>query len=57
MPALFDHVARNGYRIMPEDIVAYLNNLAAAPVEPQQWDPMLPAPQHFNFGPHGFYDW
>ena len=23
MPALFDHVARNGYRIMPKDIVAY----------------------------------
>ena len=33
-PALFDHVARNGYRIMPEDIVGYQNNLAAAQAEP-----------------------
>ena len=29
-PALFDYVARNKYRVMPEDIVAYRNNLAAA---------------------------
>ena len=33
-PALFDHVARGGYMIMPEDIVAYRNNLAAAQAEP-----------------------
>ena len=53
-PALFDYVARNGYRLMPEYIVAYRNNLAAAQAEPQQWDPVVPAPQHFNIGPHGF---
>ena len=56
-PALFDYVARNGYRVMPKDIVTYQNNLAAAQAEPQQWDPMVPIPQHFNIGPHGFYDW
>ena len=33
-PALFDHIARGGYRILPEDIVAYQNNLAAAEEEP-----------------------
>ena len=33
-PALFDHVARGRYRIMPEDIVAYWNNLAAEQEEP-----------------------
>ena len=56
-PALFDHVARGGYRIMPEDIVAYRNNLAAAQEEPLQWDPQVPAPQHFNIGPRGFLEW
>ena len=56
-PALFDYVTRNGYRVMPEDIVAYRNNLAATQAEPQQWDPMMPPPHHFNIGPHGFYDW
>ena len=49
--ALFDYVARNGYRIMPEDIVAYRNNLAAAHKESLKWDPQVPAPQHFNIGP------
>ena len=34
-PALFDPIARGGYRIMPADIVAYRNNLAAAQAEPQ----------------------
>ena len=29
-PALFDPIARGGYRIMPADIIAYRNNLAAA---------------------------
>ena len=29
-PALFDHVARGGYMVMPVDIVAYRNNLVAA---------------------------
>ena len=33
-PALFDPIARGGYRIMPEDIDAYRNNLAAAQEEP-----------------------
>jgi hypothetical protein len=56
-PALFDPITRGGYRIMPEDIVAYRNNLAAAQVEPQEWDPQVPAPQHFNIGPQGFFDW
>ena len=56
-PALFDHIARGGYRIMPKDTVAYRNNLVAAQEEPQQWDPHVPAPQHFNIGPHGFYHW
>lgn len=56
-PALFDHIARHGYRIMPEDIVAYRDNQAAAQEEPQQWDPQVLAPQHFNIGLHGFYDW
>jgi hypothetical protein len=56
-PALFDPIARGGYRIMPEDIVAYRNNLVAAHAEPQEWDPQVPAPQHFNIGPHGFFEW
>ena len=42
-PGLFDPIARGGYRIMPKDIVAYRNNLAAAQAEPQQWDPQVPA--------------
>ena len=33
---------------MHEDIVAYRNDQAAAQEEPQQWDPQVPAPQHFN---------
>ena len=37
-PALFDHVSRGGYRIMPADIIAYQNNQAAAVEEPRQWD-------------------
>ena len=39
-PALFDSAARGGYRIMPEDIIAYRNAQAAAEAaqeEPQQW--------------------
>ncbi|XP_040256072.1 protein FAR1-RELATED SEQUENCE 5-like [Aegilops tauschii subsp. strangulata] len=42
---------------MPEDIVAYRSNLTAAQAEPQLWDLEVPAPQHFNIGPHGFFDW
>ena len=56
-PTLFYPISRGGYRIMPEDIVAYRNNLAAAQEEPQQWDPQVPAPQHFNMGPDGFFEW
>ena len=37
-PALFDSFARNGYRVMPEDIVAYRNNQAVVEEEPQEWD-------------------
>ena len=54
-PALFDPIARGGYRIMPANIIAYRNNQAAAEEEPQQWD--LPAPQPFDMGPHGFFDY
>ena len=40
-PALFDSVARGGYKIMPADIIAYRNAQAAeeaAQKEPPQWD-------------------
>ena len=43
-PTLFDQVAKGGYRIMPEGIVAYRNNLVAAEEEPQEWHPQVPAP-------------
>ena len=43
--------------IMPEDIAAYWINLAAAEEEPQEWDPQVPTPQHFNIGPDGFFEW
>jgi hypothetical protein len=56
-PALFDFHARNGYTVMPLDIVAYQNALAAAEEEPQEWDAQVPAPQHFNVGPEGYYEW
>ena len=36
-PALFDFIARGGYRIMPADIIAYWNNQDVAEEEPQQW--------------------
>ena len=38
-PTLFDRIARGRYRIMPEDIISYRNNLAAAQEEPRQWVP------------------
>ena len=56
-PSLFVPIAKGGYRIMHEDIVTYRNNLAAAQAEPQQWNPQVPVPQHFNIGPHGFFEW
>ena len=43
-PALFDSHARNGYTVMPLDIVAYRNALAAAEEEPQDWDALVPPP-------------
>jgi hypothetical protein len=54
-PALFDPIARGGYRIMPEDIIAFRN----PPVEeePQEWDVYMPAPPHFELGPDGYYGW
>ena len=56
-PALFDPIARNGYRIMPDDIVAYRNNLAAAEEEPQGWDAQVPPLPHYGMGPDGYYGW
>jgi hypothetical protein len=56
-PALFDSIARGRYRIMPEDIVAYRNAQEVAEEEPQEWDTQVPAPQHFNIGPDGYYEW
>ena len=53
-PALLDHIARGGYMIMREDIIAYQNTHAAAEEEPQEWDPQVPAPQNFNIGPDGY---
>ena len=52
-PALFDSVARGGYRIMPADTIAYRNDQAAAKEEeePQQWDQWMPAPQYSNYYP------
>ena len=57
VPALFDPIARGGYKIMPADIIAYRSNQAAAEEEPQQWDPQVPAPEQFDMGPHGFFDY
>ena len=37
LPApMFDSIARAGYKIMPDDIIAYRNNYAAAEEEPQE---------------------
>ena len=55
-PALFDSIAR-GYRIMLDDIIAYQNAQAVAEEEPQEWDAQVPAPQHFNMGPDGYFEW
>jgi hypothetical protein len=54
-PALFDSIARGGYRIMPADIIAYRN----PPVEeePQEWDAYVPAPPQFEMGLDGYYGW
>ena len=52
-PALFDTVARGGYRIMPADIIAYWNAQAAAEAaqEPPLWDEWMPAPQDPYYPP------
>ena len=51
--ALFDSVARGGYRIMPADILSYWNAHAVAEVAqaPQQWDVWKPAPQDPYYPP------
>jgi hypothetical protein len=56
-PALFDSIARNGYRVMAVDIIAYRNNQAAAEEEPQEWDTQVLPPQHFHMGPDVYYGW
>jgi hypothetical protein len=56
-PALFDSIARGGYRVMLEDSIAYRNDHAAAEGEPQEWDAQVPAPQHFHVRPDGYYGW
>ena len=56
-PALFDSHARNGYTVMPLDIVAYRNALAAAEEEAQDWDVRVPPPQEFHMGQDGYYGW
>ena len=56
-PALFDSIARGGYMIMPEDIIAYRDAQAEAEEEPQEWDAQVPPPQHFEMGPDSYYEW
>jgi hypothetical protein len=50
-PALFDSIARGGYRIMPADIIAYRNAQAAVEQELQEWDAQVPPPLQFDMGP------
>jgi hypothetical protein len=52
---LFDSIARGGYRIMPEDIIAYRNPLVEE--EPQEWDAYVPAQPYYNMGPDGYHGW
>ena len=42
---------------MPDDIIAYRNAQAVAEEEPQERDAQVRAPQHFNVGPDGYYEW
>jgi hypothetical protein len=56
-PTLFDSHAKNRYTILPADIVAYRNALAATEDEVQGWDAQVPLPQHFDMGPDGYYGW
>ena len=48
---LFDSDARNGYTVLPADIVSYRN------AEAQEWDDQVSPPQHFYMGPDGYYGW
>ena len=52
-PALFDSVARGGYRIIRADIIDYRNTQAVAEAEeePRQWDRGMPAPQYPYYHP------
>jgi hypothetical protein len=54
-PALNNPIAREGYRIMPEDIIAYRN----PPVEEesQEWDAYMPAPSYPEMGLDGYHGW
>jgi hypothetical protein len=54
-PALFDPIARGGYRVMPADIIAYRNPLMEE--ESPEWDAYVPAPPHSEMGPDGYYRW
>jgi hypothetical protein len=56
-PALFDSHARNGYTVMPPDIIAYRNALAVAEDGAQDWDARMPPPQDFHMGLDGYYGW
>jgi hypothetical protein len=56
-PSLFDSHARNGYTVIPPDITAYRNELAAAENEAQAWDARVLQPSHFPTGPYGYYGW
>jgi hypothetical protein len=55
IPALFDPIARRGYRIMPEDIIAFRNPHVEE--EPQEWDAYMPTLPHFEMGPDGYHRW
>ena len=56
-PSLFNYHARNGYTIMPPDIIAYRNELAEAEAATQAWGAQVPQPNYFPPGPDGFYGW
>jgi hypothetical protein len=54
-PALFDPIARGGYRIMPKDIIAFQNPHVEE--EPQEWDAYVPALPHSEMEPDGYHGW
>jgi hypothetical protein len=55
--ALFDSHARNGYTVMPPDIIAYQNALAAAENKAHTWDAHVSPPHHIHIGLDGYYGW